>query len=412
MAVEQGAWPDRSHYARLVQVPDNFADNELRGAAVSLSRRGGPRVWSGARAMVFQAQTADRRHLAVRVFLNAQAADPTRYAALSRHLEQRSVPTFVWTRWIDEGLVYDNHRVPLIKMQWVDGIPLDEYLVTCLAMDRPGPTLEHMAENWRRACQTLVDSDLAHGDIHAQNVLVCPGAEPGHIRYQLVDYDGVWVPSLGSPPNEIGHAAYQHPRHAPSYWGPNVDAFPATLVYLSLSALSAEPGLWDRFHTDDTLLFRQEDLTDARSAGVWGALGASPDGLVRSLAAVVVGWLDDRPDAVRSLEEAVAAAGSARPASPTGPPLATHQPNVWPSRTPTTSPAGRQPWGPPLAAEPPPVSGRATAPGPAMRQQWPGARPARDPSSGPTPSNSTNNQWLWVLTIVLVLVVIIVLLAA
>jgi eukaryotic-like serine/threonine-protein kinase len=407
MAVEQGAWPDRSQYAHLVQVPHNFADEELRGASLTLSRRGGPRVWSGARAMVFQAQTADRRLLAVRVFLNAGAADPTRYAALSQHLEQRSVPAFVWTRWVDEGLVYDTNRVPLIKMQWVDGIPLDEYLVTCLAMDRPSPALAYMAEEWRRESQNLTSSDLAHGDIHAQNVLVCPGAAPGQIRYQLVDYDGVWVPSLHSAPREVGHAAYQHPRHVPSYWGPSVDAFPATLVYLSLRALAAEPALWDRFHTDDTLLFRHEDLTDARSASVWAALAASPESLVRSLTAVVIRWLDDQPDAMGSLEEAVAAASVAHALPPRAEAAGTDQPNVWPPKTgPTLSAGGRQPWGAPLPANP--VSGirGTTVPGPAMSQQWPGAHAGHGAGGRPAPSDGANSRWLWVLAIVVVVVII------
>jgi hypothetical protein len=404
--VEQGAWPDRSHYAHLVQVPDNFADEELRRASLTLSRRGGPRVWSGARAMVFQAQTADRRLLAVRVFLNAQAADPIRYAALSRHLEQCSVPTFVWTRWVDEGLVDEGVRVPLIKMQWVDGIQLDEYLESCLALERPGPTLAYMAEEWRRECQILASSDLAHGDIHAQNVLVCRGAESGRIRYQLVDYDGVWVPSLRSAPSEVGHGAYQHPRHESGYWGRNVDAFPATLVYLSLRALAAEPSLWDRFHTDDTLILRQEDLTETRLAGVWGALAASPEGFVRSLTAVVISWLDDRPDSVRSLEEAVAAATVARPVSPRAAPAGTDQPNMWPPRTvPATSASSHQAWGSPPDANPP-APGTA-APSPAGPQQWPGAQPARHAGRGARPDAGANSQlWLWLVAIIVVVVIV------
>ena len=407
MNVEQGAWPDRSHYAHLVQVPDNFADEELRRASLTLSRRGGPRVWSGARAMVFQAQTTDRRLLAVRVFLNAEVADPTRYAALSQHLEHRSVPTFVWTRWVDQGLVHDGLRVPLIKMQWVDGIQLDEYLDDCLALERPDLTLAYMAEEWRRECQILTSSDLAHGDIHAQNVLVCPGAEPGRIRYQLVDYDGVWVPSLHSAPSEVGHSAYQHPRYESGYWGRNVDAFPATVVYLSLRALAAEPGLWDRFHTDDTLLFRHDDLTDPRSAGVWAALGASPDGFVRSLTAVVIRWLDDRPDSVRSLEDAVAAATGTRPVVPRAAPVGTNQPNKWPPRTvPATSPGSHQAWGFPPGANPP---ARGTIERrPAGPQQWPGAQPARHAGRGAPRYEGANTQlWLWLMAIVVVVVVII-----
>jgi eukaryotic-like serine/threonine-protein kinase len=402
--LDRSAWPDRAHYARLVQNPDNFADEELRSAALALSRRGGPRVWSGARAMVFQAQTPDERLLAVRVFLNARAVDPARYAALSQHLEQHPVPLFVWTRWVDDGLVSDTGPLPLIKMQWVDGHPLDEYLAACLGTDRAAPTLAHMAEEWRRECLHLTSSDLAHGDIHAQNVLVCPGTAPGHIRYQLVDYDGVWTPTVNAAPNEVGHAAYQHPRHDPTFWGRGVDAFPATLVYLSLRALAADPGLWDRFHTDDTLLFRQEDLTAPGSTGLWAALAASRDGLVAALTGIVAQWLADRPDALHTLEEAIAAA-SARTARPPAPAATdSDPPNVWPpQRPPTPSPRGPQAWaGPRAAPRPDPRAG----PAPAARQRW--GPPPGGPSRGTRARGTSGQPWLWVALAVLVIAVVLV----
>lgn len=431
MTVGQEAWPDRAGYAQLVQVPDNFADDELRHARLTLSRFGGPQVWSGARAMVFQALTADHRRLAVRVFLNAQAADPARYAALSRHLEQRSVPTLVWTRWVDQGLTFGSRRVPFIKMQWVDGTPLDDHLTTCLAGERPVPALAHMADEWRRTCGTLTASDLAHGDIHAQNILVCPGDAPQRIRYQLVDYDGVWVPSLCNPPSEVGHAAYQHPGHGTDQWGRHVDAFPMTLVYLSLCALAAEPQLWRRFHTDDTLLFQSADLADARTAGVWRALAASPATFVQALTAVVIGWLGDRPDAIHSLEEAVAAATtfSPRPREPE-PPATTDRPNVWAPR-PTTPPSpGRQPWPPAPPTPPtgpahwtgprahPPGPGDPGAPGgppgrgpaPTGHQQWPSPRPGR-PTHGPPSKRGADLQWGWVVVAVVAVVIILLVLA-
>lgn len=68
-------------------------------------------------------------------------------------------------------------------------------------------------------------------------------------------------------------------------------ARPATLVYLSLRALAAEPGLWARFHKSDSLLVKYENLTNGTSGEVWGALAASPDPDVRALTGVVVRWL-------------------------------------------------------------------------------------------------------------------------
>jgi hypothetical protein len=179
-----------------------------------------------------------------------------------------------------------------------------------------------------------------------------------------------------------------------SYWRPSVDAFPATLVYLSIRVIAAEPDLWGRFHVDDRLLFRYEDLTEARSADVWAALKASSESLVRSLTAVVIRWLDGKPDALPSLEDALPASGSVQPLARDTAPVSAVRPNTWHSPPdPATSPGGRQPWRAPPASERRPAA-RRTTPTPARRRASGGPRLSRHatPEAAPRACSSGSGR--------------------
>ncbi|MGH3236564.1 MAG: hypothetical protein ACRDOH_25575, partial [Streptosporangiaceae bacterium] len=106
-------------------------------------------------------------------------------------------------------------------------------------------------------------------------------------RLRLVDFDGVWIPQLAgqSPPTEFGHPNYQHPgRHAWDRW---LDTFSALVIYLSLVALSKDPGLWLALYNSKNLLFAKNDFFPPFKTEAWKQLAAmgnpQVDELVRRL---------------------------------------------------------------------------------------------------------------------------------
>lgn len=124
----------------------------------------------------------------------------------------------------------------------------------------------------------------------------------GHIR--LIDYDGWFLPALsGRPPGELGHPNYQHPeRLSNGYYAANADAFSALVIYLSLLALRADPGLWSLYNSGENLLLKADDFTQPGQTPVWRSLQGSSDPDVRRLAADLAGFCQGSVANVPDLE--------------------------------------------------------------------------------------------------------------
>jgi hypothetical protein len=110
----------------------------------------------------------------------------------------------------------------------------------------------------------------------------------------LVDYDSFLIPEpMLTDPGEAGHAHFQHPQRD-GYYASNMDAFPALVIYLSLLALSKDPGLWNKYHDGDNLLFTADDYLALRKAPVWRDLKATGDPVVQALAERLAQMCEDR----------------------------------------------------------------------------------------------------------------------
>ena len=69
----------------------------------------------------------------------------------------------------------------------------------------------------------------------------------------------------------MGHKNYQHPKRTAEDYDDYVDNFPALVVYLSLLALAADPGLWSFYNDDNLILTNRDYANPSSSKGVRGA---------------------------------------------------------------------------------------------------------------------------------------------
>lgn len=247
-------WPIASDYFEAIQNPTScFSDAELRSGFPPMDPKTGlPRYGNtGAFASVYQIDCFSRRW-AARCFLRQVADQERRYNAISSHLRSVKLPCMVGFDYLRQGIQVRGKWYPLLKMDWTDGTPLNEYV----AQIRFQPSiLKETARQWMDLLAALRSAGIAHGDLQHGNVLV----RNGIIR--LIDYDGMYVPALiGMQSNEEGHRHYQHPCRTSRDFGKHLDNFSAWVIYLSLSALAIDPQLWNLLGDgDDHLLFRRED---------------------------------------------------------------------------------------------------------------------------------------------------------
>ena len=260
MAAQLSAYQEAVEHPHLV-----FSDPDLRLCLPECDAMGLPKARSGNMAVVFrlQGQSGD---WAVRCFQHLQSEQGERYAEISRRLRGGHLPYFVPFAFQEHGVLVAGSWQPIVKMAWAGGERLDTYVRSRLG---DLPALEDLAASWLHLLHDLEQGGIAHGDLQHGNILVDSG------RLVLLDYDGMYVPSLAARPSlELGHPNYQHPGRAHQDFGPWLDRFSGWVVFLSIAALACRPELWqEQGAGDECLLFRREDFLDPR-APVWQRLKA------------------------------------------------------------------------------------------------------------------------------------------
>jgi hypothetical protein len=257
-------YPGADDYVKAVQHPEhNFTSGDLKTAHFPVNRLLGiPMPASGSSAVVFKAVVGGEEQ-ALRFFTRHDVSSRERYNALNQHFETRGIADCMATsRWLDDAIAVKGRTWPVVRMQWVDGRTLDQY-VEGLVEDDNAPGIAALVTAWLNMLGRLQQAEFAHGDLQHGNVLVDAS---GSLR--LVDFDCSWItPFAGkSPPSESGHRNYQPTGRS---WGQWMDTFPGLVIYTSLLALSKNTGLWERFHNGENLIFRLDDFDPPYHTDVW-----------------------------------------------------------------------------------------------------------------------------------------------
>ena len=271
-------WPSVTDFTDAIQTPDMcFEDPELvQGSPTFHPARGTPLVYSGNFAAVYPVNSGNRKY-AVRCFTRAVNDQQVRYGHLSDYLRNILPPALVEFEFHDRGIRVRGEWYPIVKMEWVNGDPLNKYVSDNL---NSSTELRRVARRWVGAVGDLRSRNIAHNDLQHGNVMV---QEDSSIR--LVDYDGIFLPEYeGESSPEVGHQNFQHPLRTGKDYGKYIDNFPALVIYLSLLALAADPGLWGLFNNGDNLIFKKSDYADPANSECFRALKNSLDDTVRNLA--------------------------------------------------------------------------------------------------------------------------------
>jgi serine/threonine protein kinase len=278
--------PQPTDYNEAIQNPQHcFSDAELRRGTVVLTPLGLPLAHSGNFADVYQIHSPDGGpSWAVKCFTRKIDGLQQRYQAVSEHLHHANLRFMVDFRYLEEGIRVHGQCYPVLKMRWVEGLTLNEFVRAQL--DRP-VTLGELARMWAKLARQLRRAQLAHGDLQHGNVLLVASDRADRLSLRLIDYDGLWVPALAdSPSGEVGHPNYQHPqRLREGIYNPAVDSFPHLVIYTALRALAAAgKPLWERYDNGDNLLFREQDFAEPAASALFRELCSSGDEVVRILA--------------------------------------------------------------------------------------------------------------------------------
>ena len=232
-------YPLISEYIEAIRyAEDNF--DKLSNLRPVLDDNGNPVMSSGNFAVVFKMKDIETDKLyAVKCFIREQEERQERYREIIKVLDEIKSPYFVSTHYYDKELFVDTTQdneteFPVLVMDWVDGISLDDYMK---AIESKQFLRELLANQFQKLVCWLLPKHYAHGDLKPNNILV---RDDGSIV--LVDYDGMFVPSLrGKDALEMGTPMYRHIGRTLSFYNEYIDDFAAVkiLLLLKVNALSA-----------------------------------------------------------------------------------------------------------------------------------------------------------------------------
>lgn len=253
-----------------VTIPQLIKDEFIKRGTFQLLPNGDPVLYTGGFAMVFPV-IVDNKKWAFRCWRSTLSDSQQRYRLLWEYLNKKNLPYFCKGEFVEKGIVVNGNMMPTSRMEWVDGITLKEYIIKY--KNSPSKIIS-LAEKFREMCIDLHINEVSHGDLQHGNILISEtGSNVPVIK--LVDYDSVYVPTMGSNFVDIitGLKDYQHParyskRHISSS---KTDYFSELVIYLSLIAIAEKPSLCDKYQIEDTesLLFSNNDYKSIQSSEIY-----------------------------------------------------------------------------------------------------------------------------------------------
>lgn len=285
-------WPSPQDYNEALQNP-SFAltDGELRSGEPDIDLLGLPRPTTGGFASVYKLNCTERAW-AVRCFLHFIEDQQARYQVISSHLKSCSIPYVVDFEYQTCGLNVNGGYFPLLKMEWVSGITLEQYVAKHLSSPEE---IFRIAAMFMQMASSLQEAGIAHGDLQHGNILITSSGE-----LRLVDYDCMFVDTmLWAESNELGHPNYQHPARTSKHFGMYLDNFSNWVIYGSLCAIAMAPELFHKLGGgEECLLFRQSDFAAPLHSRAFNLLENHSSSQTRQFARFLRWQLDRAPEEI------------------------------------------------------------------------------------------------------------------
>src|SRR5579864_7410206 len=165
-------WPMSQDYNEAIQNPAQcFADPELRQGEAETNELGLPAPRSGNFADVYAVVTGQRKW-AVKCFTRQIPGLQERYQQISLHLAQHKPSFMVDFTFLEQGIRVRGDWYPILKMQWVEGATLNQFVKNNLSKPR---LLDVLCQLWVKLSTRLRRVNIAHCDLQHGNVLMVPG---------------------------------------------------------------------------------------------------------------------------------------------------------------------------------------------------------------------------------------------
>ena len=297
--------PSLEEYLSASQQKSNilFKDLELKEGNLETNALGLPRVRSGNFAIILKVTVNNRRY-AVRCFLHMPDDVRARYEKISEAIaiddSDSNSDYFSKFSFFSEGINVEGSWYPLIKMEWINGLTLGEFINKSY---NDKNSLQKLRKKLRDLQQFLSIKNISHGDIQPGNIIISNNGE----NLKIIDYDGMFVEGLeGKLASELGHVNFQHPKRQKLIFNERLDWFAFIELDVAINYLIQNSDLWETTYSDEEgILFRSGDLNNPLISPTFYEISKSCANLhpLKCLASICIRPFEDIPNPIHYYEE-------------------------------------------------------------------------------------------------------------
>lgn len=261
-----------------VKIPSLIKDPYLKEFQLETRTNGSPIEWGGGFSMVYLFSKGSEKQV-LKIWDKVIKNNRTRYEIISTYLQKCNLPYFVEFDYMENGIFIDSVYYDTLRMEWVDGLNLVEYISANLDNK---DLLMKLSRDFVKMAHDLHVNQISHGDLQHTNIII---NKSGDIK--LIDYDSLCIPNFdGERDSCRGFGGYQLPsRFVGGFISSiNIDNFSELIIYTSICAVIENPMLWDKYNVsiaDYRLLFTYEDFLNWEHAQIRKDLHGHSDNIIK-----------------------------------------------------------------------------------------------------------------------------------
>lgn len=127
-----------------------------------------PVYFVGGYCVVYPFKSYSGKKYAVRCWICELEDIETRTKKISEMLCDYHLPYFVEFTYVEEGIYATGAIRPLVRMEWVEGYKLNEYIYKC----KKNPAILYkLTENFLQMVTVLHENRISHGDRSSQSIM-------------------------------------------------------------------------------------------------------------------------------------------------------------------------------------------------------------------------------------------------
>lgn len=234
--------PSTEQYAEIIEEKDAARFSLLNDYTFLCKQNGQQKHYCfsvGTCAAVFKA-VKNKEPYAIRCFLRGELETFKRYEQLQAFLQAKHLPWKVDFEFLDNAINVGGHWYPVVKMDWVEGKPLNIFIDEAAS----NPSLLSLLQKKLAALSAnLEENNIGHGDLKYNNIFIQKDGDDFTLK--LIDYDSMFIPAFQGKKNlEPGSPGFQHPKRLSTAFSNTIDRFSIWVMLTTLEALKIDAHLW------------------------------------------------------------------------------------------------------------------------------------------------------------------------